>query len=251
MTKGTEKQPLTSSPAGSPSPSPSPPRRVGVDCCLSHINAITRLCGMAVLAAMWAATVTTLRGDFELPTYVGYYLLGASLIVTFFEITWILDKMACCVRQGCCCRCWSIILWVDGWRKFVLYAGLTVPLFLQGLKGAFHVVCGFCLLVLACLYLVKSFASLKSGNETQREKSASQDLRQITVVRHEAGTQTDVISPSTAKKEAANVIPTSTAKMEAPPNPFDEDEGEDEEGTEEGKENSTDDKSDDIKKSGK
>ncbi|XP_076464171.1 uncharacterized protein LOC143296229 [Babylonia areolata] len=230
MSQGTEKQPLTEDPSSS---SGSSSRRMNTDCCLGHIKTISRLVGLGVLAVLWAATVTTLRGDFNLPTYVGYYLLAASLLVTFFEITWILDKMACCVRQGCCCRCWDVILWVDGWRKFVLYTALSVPLFLQGLKGVFHVVCGFCLLVLACLYLVKSFASLRisttTTTTTQRrtEQQATQETRHVSItVRHEISTQTDATSPSANKRGGTSPPP----PPPPPPNPFDETEDEEDGG---------------------
>ncbi|KAK7103085.1 hypothetical protein V1264_018051 [Littorina saxatilis] len=233
----TEKQPLTPVSSRSPGGADS-----AMDCFLRHVTTIARLCGMVVLAVMWAATVTSLQGKTNAPTYVGYYLIAASIVVTFFEVIWVIDKMACCVRQGCCCRCWSIVLWVDGWRKFLLYTALSVLLFLQGLQGLFLVVTGFCLMVLACLYLVTSF---RPRDDSQYGHQPIPDSAQQTalppavpVVRHEMSTQTDVIAEGDAwtkgrvtqrvqtdTRDSKHSTPSGTEQSETGTNPFEADNG--------------------------
>lgn len=144
-----------------------------------------RVWGLVTIAVMWAATVTSLQGYYDVEKYAIYYLLAASVVLTFFEITWILDKIACCVRAGCCCICWYGVLWVENWRKFLLYACLSVPLFLQGFRFVFGVVSGFCLVILACLYLLKTFSKMATNK-------AQPPPQQPAVVKHEMAVQTEV-----------------------------------------------------------
>ncbi|KAL5007953.1 hypothetical protein ScPMuIL_013534 [Solemya velum] len=160
---------------------------------LSYITAIARTWGIITVIALWAATVTTLDDYFQENTgeYVGWYLVCAAIVVTFFEITWILNKSACCSREGCCCRCWSIIMWVDNWKKGVFYILISVPLFLQGLQDVLGIITAFLLIICGCLYIVKTFRYgmvTKSKADTRYVKSYSPPVRMVT---HEISTQTE------------------------------------------------------------
>lgn len=181
-----EKQPLTQSPVTQEQ-----------SFLLKHVGLLARLWGLATLAVIWAAAVTLLQGQYvDAPAYAPYYLLTVGIMVTFFELTWVLDKMACCVREGMCCKIWFVILWVDKWRKFIFYTGLSVPLFLQGVRLVISIISGFCLLVLACLYLVKSFSNMRKvrGDNAETKSSSA-------AVRHEVSTQTEQVSKNPFEDE--------------------------------------------------
>ena len=62
-------------------------------------------------------------------------------------------------------------------------------------------VSGFCLLVLACLYLVKSFSSISTGRDGHEPIPES---KPVPVTCHEISTQTDAISAS-AEKQTTDV----------------------------------------------
>lgn len=196
-------------------------RHEGQGCFIRHITMICRFTGIAVLAVLWTATVMTVQGHVDTPPYVGYYLITATTIISFFEITWILDKMACCIRAGCCCQIWSVILWVDGWPKFVLYTALSVPLFIQGIKGIIDIVSGFCLLLLAILYLVKSFTRIKRAQTSPGgpEPIPGDTKPTLPVVKHETFTQSDVTSVNMEQSTVG------TQTSQHPRNPFDDAEG--------------------------
>ncbi|XP_012934913.2 uncharacterized protein LOC106011085 [Aplysia californica] len=156
-----------------------------------HIKLIARTFGLITVAVMWISTVVII--EHERDSYVGWYLIAASVLVTFFEITWIFNKSACCVREGCCCRIWSAIMYIDNWRKFVFYVALSVPLFLEGMRIALGIVSGFLLLILSILYLVKTFYSQVTvkyeKTETRRIiPSKSPSVRTVT---SEISTQTE------------------------------------------------------------
>ncbi|XP_059158614.1 uncharacterized protein LOC131942714 isoform X3 [Physella acuta] len=124
---------------------------------LTNITLIARLFGVITVAVMWIATILIIKDHSK--SYVGYYFIVASILVKFFELTWILDKSARCVRQGCCCRIWSYIMWVDNWKKFILYFTLSIPLFLDENRLSLSVISGLLLIILSTLYLIKTFQS--------------------------------------------------------------------------------------------
>ncbi|KAH9503019.1 hypothetical protein Btru_072636 [Bulinus truncatus] len=161
---------------------------------LANIKTIGRTLGLITIAVLWISTVLIIKDHNS--SYVGYYLIGVSTLVTFFEITWIIDKSACCVRQGCCCRIWSGIMWVDNWKKFILYILLSVPLFLEDFRLVFGIVSGLLLMLLSTLYLIKTFRShVAVTYEKTERRIVSTKTPVIRTVTHEMSTQTDSSQP--------------------------------------------------------
>ncbi|XP_059158612.1 uncharacterized protein LOC131942714 isoform X1 [Physella acuta] len=157
---------------------------------LANIKLIARSLGLITVAVMWIATVLIIKDHSK--SYVGYYLIGASTLVTFFELTWIMDKSVCCVRQGCCCRIWSAIMWVDNWKKFVLYVLLSIPLFLEDSRLVLSIVSGLLLILLSTMYLIKTFRSHVSVKyEKTEQRIIATRTPSIRMITHEISTQTD------------------------------------------------------------
>jgi len=46
----------------------------------------------------------------------------------------------CSDDGGCCCTCWRVLMWLDNWKKGVLYVALAVPTFIE--LNMLAVVCG-------------------------------------------------------------------------------------------------------------
>lgn len=126
---------------------------------LAYITILARLWTLATLCVMWATSITTLQFASGTPLYWGWYMLSASILVTLLELIWIIDKCACCTcnKEGCCCKCWSIVRWVDDWKKGILYLLVSVPLFLNGIQIILGLVSGVCLVIAGILYVVKTF----------------------------------------------------------------------------------------------
>ncbi|CAG5132049.1 unnamed protein product [Candidula unifasciata] len=157
---------------------------------LANIKLIARTMGLITVAVMWVSTVIIIN-DYS-KSYLGYYLIAASSVVTFFEVTWILDKMACCVREGCCCRMWAAIMWVDNWKKFILYVLLAVPLFLENMRLVLGIVSGLLLILLSTLYLIKTFRTYNAVYYETTEQRRQVIISKTPSIQHRLYTATDV-----------------------------------------------------------
>ncbi|XP_052058859.1 uncharacterized protein LOC127699145 isoform X2 [Mytilus californianus] len=102
---------------------------------LAYIPAVARLWTMGTLALMWSTSVTTLQFASGAPLYWGWYIL----------------------KEGCCCRCWSVVMWIDNWKKGILYLLLTIPIFLIGTKVILGFISGLALIIAGLLYILKTF----------------------------------------------------------------------------------------------
>ena len=83
----------------------------------------------------------------------GDYLVTETFVssTTYFDIfqvefSWLPDIFViiflCCRKNDCCCRCWRLILWIDNWRKALVYVVFGVPMFIRDLVTVFTVICG-------------------------------------------------------------------------------------------------------------
>ncbi|BFZ12447.1 hypothetical protein BsWGS_15486 [Bradybaena similaris] len=168
-----------------------PEEQQSYNCVLANIKLIARTLGLITVGVMWVSTVIIINDHSQ--SYLGYYLIAASSVVTFFEVTWILDKLACCVRQGCCCRMWAAIMWVDNWKKFILYVLLAIPLFLENMRLVLGIVSGLLLILLSTMYLIKTFRTYVSVSyeRTEHRQVIVSKTAAIRTVSHEISTQTD------------------------------------------------------------
>lgn len=157
---------------------------------LRNITIIARLSTLATLAVMWAAAIYVVQDKDRATQYVGFYLIGASVVVTFFEATWIINKSACCRHEGCCCFCWQLVMWVDNWKKGILYLLIAFPVFLEGMRTVLGIVSGFLLIVCGLLYILKTFKDgiVYTVTETQYIPTTTPVIKLVT---HEISTQTD------------------------------------------------------------
>ncbi|RUS89517.1 hypothetical protein EGW08_002705 [Elysia chlorotica] len=185
---------------------------------LRNIKIFSRTLGLITLAVLWISCVFIIRDHSH--SYVGFYLIPISVIVTFFEITWILDKAACCVREGCCCHVWTGILFVDTWVKFLMYTGLSIPLFLSDDRILLGIISGLILIILGALYLIKTFR----GQVTVTVyKTVTHHRRNSSLVFHEMTTQTDddllaiVSEPVPSTSGASNQADQAAAPAEQQP----------------------------------
>ncbi|KAK7791570.1 hypothetical protein R5R35_002861 [Gryllus longicercus] len=108
---------------------------------------------------------------------MGVYVIVASVIVFFLEITWAITLfLHVCLRNEYSpgLRCWDAVLWIDLWKKSVLYAAFSVALFVRPHRLWLSSVAGVMLVLLALMYLVLTCRGRMEVKETllqDREES--------------------------------------------------------------------------------
>ena len=60
-----------------------------------------------------------------------------------------------CRKNDCCCRCWRLMLWMDNWRKTLLYIVFGVPMFIRNLVTVYTVICGKNLYFFTVIEIIK------------------------------------------------------------------------------------------------
>lgn len=98
---------------------------------------------------------------------VGIYIIIGAVVVFFLEITWAVTLfLQVCLRNeySPVYRCWDAVLWLDRWKKALLYLAFSILLFIHPHRLWLSSAAGVMLVLLACLYLL---LSCKSHFETK------------------------------------------------------------------------------------
>ncbi|XP_021933769.1 transmembrane protein 72 isoform X2 [Zootermopsis nevadensis] len=88
---------------------------------------------------------------------VGIYVIIGAVVVFFCEVTWAVTLfLQVCLRNeySPVYRCWDVVLWLDCWKKTLLYVALSVLLFIHPHQLWLSSVAGVMLVLLASLYLL-------------------------------------------------------------------------------------------------
>lgn len=133
---------------------------------IRHFTSITRIVGLFTSAALWWTGVFLADQDDK---RVAAYLMICGFAVTFFEITFILDKCACCGEGSCGHALWKYVLAVDNWKKSLIYTSLSVMCYLHPKEFWQAVIAGVLLDFTALLYLIRTFRT-KNALEPYRYK---------------------------------------------------------------------------------
>lgn len=139
-------------------------------CCADYLIPVCRLWGILTAIGMWGVGVEVTLHHSGL----GIYVLCAACLLTFLETIWVMNIfLALCIKDENhgFFRCWDVVLWLDLWKKSVLYFIIALIMFIKPHR-ILVVISGTTLLLLAILYLivtyvVKSYTkeSLLSGRE--------------------------------------------------------------------------------------
>lgn len=114
-----------------------------------------RLCGLLAVIAIWGVAAETVFNRH----YLGYYLLALACVSTVLEVTFGITYFIehCFSVDSHCRSCWSCVLWLDDWKKCVLYYVLCIPCFVQPVDVKIAIIPGIMLIVSGSLYLLKTF----------------------------------------------------------------------------------------------
>ncbi|XP_049804362.1 uncharacterized protein LOC126246576 [Schistocerca nitens] len=151
----------------------SPYRESRCAACWDYLVPFTRFWG-----AFTAVVVFGVGVDVAFHHHVmGIYVTIGAVIVFFLEITWAITLfLQVCLRNeySPVFRCWDCVLWLDRWKKSLLYAVFAAVLLLKPHRLWLSSVAGSMLVLLALLYLVLSCRARSATKETllhNREES--------------------------------------------------------------------------------
>jgi len=88
---------------------------------------------------------------------VGIYIVCAGILVFILEASWLFYKLLKCCQKNCCHYVFVAILWIDVYKRVLVYFIMALPCFLQGIQLPLGLLCGFLLCVAALLYIAKTY----------------------------------------------------------------------------------------------
>lgn len=158
-----------------------------------YINSAFRFWGALTLVVLWALTIFTIQKPSYFKHVITWYLLVIAIIMTVFELLWVLNHSSCFRETGCCyCKCWKICMMVSNWKKGVLYIILAIPTFWIERDYLESIVVGIMLTISGVFYILMSLLPLFYREKVQTpEQIVLNPTPKIKVVSQEIATQTD------------------------------------------------------------
>ncbi|XP_022111290.1 uncharacterized protein LOC110990546 isoform X2 [Acanthaster planci] len=79
-------------------------------------------------------------------------------IITLLEVIFFFEPCfeKCCSPDNCCGKTWTVVSWLDNWKRSAIYIALSVICFLDH-KNVWAIVAGVVLDLLAILYLLRTY----------------------------------------------------------------------------------------------
>lgn len=127
--------------------------------CARLLDCVTPLCriwGLATAVGMYGVGADVIFHRH----YLGIYILAVAFLISFLETTWVVSIfLGLCISDDThpCLRYWDYILWLNRWKKSILYVCLALVMFLEPHAVWLAVISGAMLSFLALLYLVETF----------------------------------------------------------------------------------------------
>ncbi|XP_006820519.1 transmembrane protein 72-like [Saccoglossus kowalevskii] len=204
------------------------PRRCGLCWMLwDHFTFVARVWGILTAIGLWGIGIETChRGDH---IEIGVYLIFTAIIVTFFEALFLLNPCVkkCCSEDTCCGKCWSGILWIDNWKRGILYILLSIVCFLNPHTVWMAVISGIMLIISAVLHSLHTIKDAKDkqgiSNENYgrfREVEGDDMIAPIGGARVDAATHSIHNIEPLFKEDAWNDESTKDVEEEIRSNPF-------------------------------
>ncbi|XP_064603482.1 uncharacterized protein LOC135468919 [Liolophura sinensis] len=140
-----------------------------IDCFWKVYVYFCRIWAAATVLGLWGIGVEALYFGHLL----GIYLIVLAALLSFLESVFLINYfIIICTDETSmrCLRVWDGILWLDDWRKGLLYLVLAVPCFVQPHQVWMALISGCMLAVTGVLYVIKT---VKTHRE-QRQRSAAQ-----------------------------------------------------------------------------
>ncbi|XP_071829332.1 uncharacterized protein [Apostichopus japonicus] len=120
-------------------------------CLCEYFNTVVRVVGVILAIVFWIVGIN--GGPLVNPEF--FYVLFLAIVVSILEGLFLFESCitGCCDRDGCCGKTWTVVLFVDNWKRSIVYGGLSVPCFFW---KSLTILAGSALLLLAVMYLLLS-----------------------------------------------------------------------------------------------
>lgn len=125
-------------------------------CFFRYFGIIVRVWGFLTVAALCVSTWWLVERKSEYP-YTAWYTMAAVIVIGLLELIWLINFCAICRDEGgLCCTFWRLFVWIDNWRKTIIYCLLAVPEFVIAKPALVPFVAGSLIALLGILYLFKT-----------------------------------------------------------------------------------------------
>ena len=127
---------------------------------MKYVVVVTRVFGILTGFVLWGSAITIINMRYG-HLQIGWYCLGAAFLYTFLESIWLVNKCICCELEGVFSYIWRALNWIDNWRKTIIYFGLAIPCYMEGIGVIWSFLSAIILSVCALLYFAKTFSDFK------------------------------------------------------------------------------------------
>lgn len=127
-----------------------------------------RVWGLITAAGLWGVGI-------EAAVYkhtIAAYFLVIAVITMFLETVFLMDYWVavCMSEDSSFMKFWEKVLWLDDWKKALLYAAFSCPCFINLYELPLGIVSGVMLVISFILYLIKTWKSWQDQvSETPEE----------------------------------------------------------------------------------
>ncbi|XP_019644775.1 PREDICTED: transmembrane protein 72-like isoform X1 [Branchiostoma belcheri] len=132
----------------------------------TYYTLVTRIFGILTAIVLWGVGVETIT---SINIGIGLYLIIVAIVTSFLEATFLLDKCACCGEGTACHKVWRVVMWIDNWKKAILYILLSIVCFLNPVSSWMAVIPGLFLILSGLLYMGRTY---KKHRDEQTRESA-------------------------------------------------------------------------------
>ncbi|KAK7113389.1 transmembrane protein 72-like [Littorina saxatilis] len=131
--------------------------------CGKVLLALCRFMGLATALGLWGVGVEAVYFNHDL----GFYLAPLAVIISFLETVFLLNYCVevCVSPRSICARVWDGVLWLDDWRKGLVYVLTAIPCFLCPNTVPLAMACGAMLAATGLLYSLKTYKTRKEADD--------------------------------------------------------------------------------------
>ncbi|GFO04298.1 transmembrane protein 72 [Plakobranchus ocellatus] len=143
-------------------------------CCWTALVVVCRFFGIVTALVLWGVGIEYVYYG----AVFGVYFIAVAILTSFLEVVFMLDHVVevCVSRTSLIVRLWDIVLWVDDWKKGVLYFVLFAPpCFVRPTEALLGVLSGILLVITGIFYMLKTFKTKKDEEDESLETNRTYD----------------------------------------------------------------------------
>lgn len=147
--------------------------RICSSCFGDFFEWLCRIFGLATSVGLWGIGVETAYYGH----YLGFYILILAFVCTLLEAVFAVTYCVelCFSIDSRVRTCWDCVLWLDDWKKAVLYLVFSIPCFIQPYDVWLAVVGGIMLILSGVFYVLKTFKTMTDKKRKTLAQTPSYD----------------------------------------------------------------------------